>query len=376
MSYNRCASGGGLDTIYAGAQRMSRLTTLLLATFVVIHSHPAAAQARLVLRDSIRLQQRGDVFLSLPAAAAADSAGYLVTDDQEPQVLAFSRRGALLRRYGRKGEGPGEFREAVAAFPYKKDRVIVFSRVPPAAQVFDRASGAFVEEFRLTTPIMSARVVTGRVWIGGNRYATRTGLHRLVLGNDHETDLAPLPGNFENMGPLGGFFPMVSFAVWSDTVLVGFEPSGTLTLLLDDGTVLDTIPIPARRRRGVPDDPSGTLLRFMHTRSYDKVFGLLSALRGMHHNADGTTTLVYFDSRPETPPVTSEMFVSVLSADRTRACVDARVPLHPEAQPTFGFDGDELVVLEQVIEGAEAVPVLKHYRVDTSGCDWIGTKGR
>jgi len=354
---------------------MPRLTTLFLTTLLAFHPHPAAAQAHLLLRDSVRLQQTGDVFLSLPTTVVADSAGYLVVDDQEPQVLAFDRRGKRLRRYGRRGEGPGEFEEVVAAYPYGKSQVIVFSSEPPAAQVFDRASGAFVQRFRLEPPIVSARVVAGQAWIGGNRYTTRTGLRRVVLGDDHAADLGPMPAEFRVGAPLDGIFPMVSFAVWADTVLVGFEPSGTLTLLLDDGTVLDTIPVPVRRRRGVPHDASEQLLRIMHKGPYYDVFGLLSALRGMHHNADGSTTLVYFDSRPEQPPVTSEAYVSVLAADRTRACVDAKVPLHPEAQPAFGFDGDELMVLEQVIEGAEAVPVLKHYRVDVSGCDWIATSG-
>lgn len=353
---------------------MPRLAPLLLIPLLAFHAAPAAGQARLVLRDSIRLEQKGDVFLSMPGAVVADSAGYLVTDEQEPQVLAFNRRGALVRRYGREGDGPGEFRWAVAAYPYEGDRVIVFSQEPPAAQVFDRKSGALVERYRLVPPIMSARVVGRRVWIGGDRYATRTGLRRLVLGDSHETDLAPLPAEFEAGAPLNGTFHMVSFAVWSDTVLVGFEPSSTLTLLLDDGTVLDSVTVPARLRRGVPADASEALLRAMSKGPYYKVFGMLSALRGMHHNADGSTTLVYFDSRPEPPPVTSEIFVSMLSRDRTRACVDAKVPLHAEAQPAFGFDGDDLMVLEQVLEGSEAVPVLKHYQLDVSACHWIATK--
>lgn len=335
--------------------------------------YTAAGQPHLEVRDSIHLEQTVGALLGLPTAVSPDGSGYLVVDAQQPHVFRFDENGRFVQRYGREGEGPGEFKKAAAAIPYGSDQILVFSWSPPAAQAFHRNSAEFIERFDLSLPVENVLVRGDRVWISGPRYASRTGLRVLTLGGDDEAHLAPLPDAFREAGPLGGIFPSVPFAVWGDTVMVGFEPSNSLLLLVDDGSVLDTIDVPIERRRGVPDDATSRLLEAMRSGRYANVFGVLSTLRAVHRNQDGSTTLVHYDHRPEGPPVTSEVYVSVLSPDRQRACVDARVPLGPDSSPAIGFRGDELLVLEQVIEGLEAVPVLRSLRVDVSACSWIST---
>jgi hypothetical protein len=353
------------------ARPMAALRSTLGVFFVgLCLPGPTVAQASLVLLDSIRLEQTSDVFLALPAAVEPDKTGYLVVDAQQPQVFRFGRNGQLTRTYGREGEGPGEFKEAAAAVPFGEEKVLIFSWSPAVAQSFDRSTGGFLERFRIDGPVEKVLLDSDGVWVSGIRYSSRTGLRRFVLGEDRQEYLVSLPAEFVEKGPLGGIFPVVSFALWADTVVVGFEPLNELFLFTRDGTALDTLEVPVRQRRGVPDDPTEALLEAMRRGPYSEVFGVLSRLVAVHRQRDGSIVLVHLDSRPEGPPVTSEAFVTILAPDRQSACVDAVLPLGPAAQPALGFEEDHLLVLEQVLVGLEAVPVLRKFRIDTSVCTW------
>lgn len=312
--------------------------------------------------------------LALPTSVTPDGDGYLIVDAQQAPVLRFDRSGRLTRTYGREGDGPGELREAAAALPWRGDTILVLSWSPSAAQLFQRSSGDFVRRVALDGPIESAELDGTAAWISGARYGDDTGVRRVdLVTGDEGAGVAPLPADFAHGDPLGGIFPMVSFTRWADTLLVGYEPTDQLLVVTVAGAVADTVNVPARARRGVPDDAAAALLDAMRRGPYNRVFGVLSALRAMHRRSDGSTLLVHFDSRPEGPPVTSQAFVTVLSADRTRACVDAPVPLSPEAQPAVGFQGDDLLVLEQVIRGGDAVPVLRRIAVEAGDCAWVPT---
>ncbi len=110
----------------------------------------------------------------------------------------------------------------------------------------------------------------------------------------------------------------------------------------------------------------------LQTGDYFSTFGLFSLARGVHRRPDGSLLLVHADMAGEDPPLHTEtLWVSVIDADRTRACPDARVPLGPESHPVVGFEGDRLLVLEQVLGGGDAVTVLRRIAVDADDCDWI-----
>ena len=158
---------------------------------------------------------------------------------------------------------------------------------------------------------------------------------------------------------------------WADTLLVGFEPLDRLFLVSPARVVVDTTKVPSVNRRGTPERPREALLEALEHGPYPAVFGVLSILRHLHRRGDGSFVLVYADHWPAGPPVTSELFVTVLDSDRTRACVDAGVPLGPDAQPAVGFAGDDLLVLEQVLVGLDVVPVFKRFAIDGSECDWV-----
>ena len=348
------------------------LCVVLLVLTVLILPDRVGAQPRLLPIDTIWLEETANAYLALPSALHPDLDGYLVTDARQAVVLRFTAGGRLVQQYGSEGEGPGEFREAAVALPYDLRDIIVLSWQPPAAQRFDRATGAFVQGYQLTGISHAALVAGDTVWVGGPRYGQDAGVERLILGQRSSVFMAPLPRTFRYGGPVGGIFPHVSLTRWADTLMVGYEPTEYVLLVTQVAGVVETISIPHQRRRGVPDDLEARLLQAMR-RYYPEVFGVLSALRELHRLPDGSTALVHFDSHPETPPVSSDAFLSVLSADRRRACVDAPIPLGPEAHPVVGFKADTILVLEQQVKGLDALAFVARYIVDTSLCTWLPT---
>lgn len=81
------------------------------------------------------------------AALISDSKGNLyVLDNQEQQVNAFSPDGKLLRSYGRKGQGPGEF-QRISRIQIIRDTLWVADNNTTYVTGFDLTSG----KFRTTT---------------------------------------------------------------------------------------------------------------------------------------------------------------------------------------------------------------------------------
>lgn len=377
MTRRRTSGIGGTTTLsLPPAEGCSAARILLSCVLGVLLSSatipiPLMAQPRLVLRDSIVLEQTGESYIAQPLRVTPDDGGYLVVDGQQAQVFRFDPTGKLVQRYGRKGEGPGEFREAAVALPYGPEDIIVFSWLPPAAQIFDRESGEFQTRYDLGSPLEEVAIVGNRVWVSGVRYGTGTSLRRVTLGGGEDAAISLIPSEYVESGPLGGIFHRVPFALWADTLLVGFEPLDRLFLVSPARAVIDTLTIPSVNRRGTPARPREALVEALERGPYREVFAVLSTLREFERRSDGSFVLVYSDHRPAESGVTSELFVTVLDSDRTRACVDASVPLGADAQPAVGFAGNDLLVIEQVLVGLDAVPVLKRFSVDVSACDWL-----
>ena len=69
-------------------------------------------------------------------------------------------------------------------------------------------------------------------------------------------------------------------------------------------------------------------------------------------------------------------FVSILSRDGTKACVDARVPFPGSDWPRITMHGDTLYALDQISSGADstrAQTVVRRYLVRTDKCSWLKT---
>lgn len=347
--------------------------TFRLAALALAPASHLSAQPTVTVLDSIVLEESGDNYLVLPAPVTPDgTGGYLIADYDQPRVLHYGGEGRFIQRYGREGEGPGEWKEARVALPWGDDQVMVFSWDPPAAHAFRRNDGQFVARHSLRTVFESVVVDAGEVWLSGAVYTDRSAVGRTKLGDDEVEPVVGLPEEFEAGGPLGGIFPEMPFVKWADTLLVGFMPLPYLTVTDTQGEELDRFEVPVVRRRGHPGDPGAAIRETLGGGRYPDVFGLFSLTRGIHRRPDGSFLVVHFDLGTDGPPVSTEaMWVSVIDPSRSRACPDGRIPLEEGSHPAIGFEGDLLLVLDQVVRGGDAETVVRRIQVETDDCDWV-----
>ena len=364
---------------FAGAASEGRARVLtrgltLFAMLSWIAASGLSAQPTVTQRDSIVLEESGDDYLILPGPIVPDgTGGYLVADIRQPTVFHYSAEGRLMQRYGRKGEGPGELNEVSAALPWGDEHVLVLSWKPFAAQLFQRSNGSFVERYPLDSFVESATAHDGDLWLSGPHYAGRSAIRRLKLGDSTAEPVVRLPDEYQAGGPAGGIFPGISFARWADTLVVGFQPLQYLIVADTNGEELDRFVVPSRHRRGGVDDPEAAITEVLERGGqYSEIFGLFSLTRGVHRRPDGTFVVVHDDLRAEDPPVSTEaLWVTVVDAARTRACVDGVIPLETGSRPSLGFDGDLVLVLDQVLRRGDGTTVLRRIEVEADGCDWI-----
>lgn len=284
----------------------------------------------------------------------------------------YSAEGRLIRSYGARGQGPGEWEEAQIALPHGDNHVLLLSWKPFAVQRFERSNGRFVERFPLRGYVESAAVEGDELWLSGPHYTPRSAVRRLQLGDDEAQPIVDLPEPYTEGSPVGGMFNSVPFTKWADTLLVVFMPLGDVILADESGRELDRFEVPAVHRRQAPADPAAAIEENLRNGDYFSTFSMFSLARGVHRRPDGSFLLVHGDFSGDEPPLRTEtLWVSVVHRDRARACPDARLSLGPESHPVIAFEDDNLLVLEQVLRGGDAATVLRRIAVETDDCDWV-----
>jgi len=140
-----------------------------------------------------------------------------------------------------------------------------------------------------------------------------------------------------------------------------------------NGEVFDTLDPPFVRRRGVPDD--------IQERFDDLDFAggheVSSTLMGLHRLSDGTTAVFHHDATLEGEQphgtITADIYLTVISADRRAACVDALVPHFKAMRPVHTVVRDTIFLLDRRLNEAEdgLESWVRMYGIDTSQCTWL-----
>lgn len=339
-----------------------------------------------VVVDSVRLDEADTLYLGNPYALAVDpqDGSLYVSDFFADRVFRFRRDGTLVRTYGRPGSGPGEFLTPTLVFVLDARTLAAADDEHARIHLFDRRTGAFLRsvpyEGRLGS---SPPVLLGRtVWMPSHNRGRGSSVLAWDAGGDGVRYLVPLPADYivsaRGLGRYAAFYSMGVLTAWADTLLVGMNGRNELLLAAADGRVLDTVHVPAGRRRGVPDDVRARL-DDDRTAKAREIFRTASILNQAARAPDGSTLLVHHDSdlEGELPGglITARVFASVVSPDRRRACVDAEIPVSRDARPIEGARGDTLFVLDRRITAGERLETwIIAYRLDTRRCDWLPTR--
>lgn len=339
-----------------------------------------------VVVDSVRLDEADTLYLGNPYALAVDpqDGSFYVSDFFADRVFRFRRDGTLARTYGRPGRGPGEFLTPTLVFVLDARTLAAADDEHARIHLFDRETGVFLRsvphEGRLGS---SPPVVLGRtVWMPSHNRGRGSSVLAWEAGGNRMRYLVPLPADYvvsaRGLGRYAAFYSMGVLTAWADTLLVGMNGRNELLLATADGGVLDTLHLPAARRRGVPDDVRARLDDDREASARD-IFRTASILNQAARAPDGSTLLVHHDSdlEGELPGglITARVFASVVSPNRRRACVDGEIPVSQDARPIEGTRGDTLFVLDRRITSGERLETwIIAYRLDTRRCDWLPTR--
>jgi hypothetical protein len=361
------------------------LAALVLATGCGRRGATADAEGPAVRELSrVTLQETPEVYVARPGGVAVDGRGrVLLTDFFQKWIVEFDGSGRFVARYGAPGRGPGEF-NAIGETVLATDSLVGASDYRSRAfHFFDRSSRRYVGSRRMSGHAATGKIVNGTAWLTNVNAKTRLGMSVWPLSGERidersaglppvEANLVPLPAEYIQSEPLRGTYSLAHAAPWADSALVGFAAGPYLVVVDRAGAVLDSVAVPVARRRGIPDGIVQDLDRSRFNAA--ALFQRLSGLYGLSRTANGHFVAVHID--PELHGgnrITGRLFVSLLSPDRRRACVDREIPVSQVSQPVVTLRGDSVFVVEQHLQGESGSTTVTTYRVTPEGCAWLPT---
>lgn len=337
------------------------------------------AGLRLVLADSVVLQEPDSVALGRFAYVTREPDGaILLSDFGQGRLLRYAPDGRLVSVIGRKGGAPGEFGRAGLARPLAGDSLLAV--VDPSRSylsLLDRRTGTFVRG--QVVPFLDV----GQTWtprgdtaVFGLQPSTSL-VGRWNWRTGEVVELGQVPPSVAGAGLYYFQYGRVEAVPHGDGYLVQVPTVPGLQLLGRDGQLTGTVAVPAVRRRGTPDD----LLERHRQDAAGATRFLGSVAIALDHLPSGNIAVVAadLDVVREQPREYGNVrfFLSVVSADLERACVDAAIPFESDAiDPWPSFAGGRLVVTTRRLVGDDAVrTVVRTYEIDDEHCDWLPTGG-
>ena len=331
----------------------------------------ATPQLRLV--RTVTLHETDSSFIGSPSALWLGAHGaFFIADRFHKTVFRIDSAGAITASFGRPGPGPGELESPLQLIGLGDSALGVVDETKRAIEIFSLSDGTFKRARRYDGSVMSVAVDGPRVWMGGIGPRYGRGVKQWDLASDSITYLVPLPGPYTRNGGLANFFYNVGVVPKGDKLVVGYSADRAILVTNRDGALVDSFAVPAIHRRGEPVDlekrvdPKADM-------EFGQIVALTSVLFQIGLQADGALVFVHFDYG-FTPPrtITTKAFISVVSSDLSRACVDAELPQEDPAVIPIAFQGDTLfTALQRVGQNQRAETSLMGYLVDTSNCDWV-----
>jgi hypothetical protein len=248
----------------------------------------------------VEMEENERVINVTPRVTLDSRGGYLVADGREAQVRRYGEDGTLMQVVGRKGNGPGEFRDLVGVHRLADGRIVV-AGMGGRISVFDE-SGRKLLRTRESglMPLYESAVLAGpRLLLAG-----RGGTGGTSLVHVYDVDAGTLERSFMNVprhdpgqAAAYAFAGSADAAARGDTIAAVFALSDSVYLFDPRGTRLGTIAIPFQRFRRLtrPMPVTGTAEDF---RAWSETF---SAVSQLHWLPDGSFLVQYYDMKGVEP---------------------------------------------------------------------------
>lgn len=321
----------------------------------------------------VTLSETGTIYVGRPAGLAVDpfDGSLYVADGIAARVLRFAADGQLLRTYGGPGAGPGELRDP-GAIAVAGDTVLVVDQGNQRVTRFGRPDGSFVGSARFGGVATSIQAYHGHLWFGGLNLDRGTSLAVWLPGERELRPLGTVPAEFTRSQPLAGIYTGVEVSLWGDTVVAGYMGLNRLTVFRTDGTPIRSISVPVRARKG--EMPN--VVRAMEHLDFPAQFSANSALFRMARLPSGNLALVHYDQSIDGDLITARVYLTLLSPDFSRACVDREIPVTHDAQPYTAFRGDTLFVVQQEVRGEKSAAFVDRWVIDELACPGVPARSR
>lgn len=342
-----------------------------------------------VLMDSVLLDEPDSLENFLPLRTQAMTADGELLLETGTAIVQFDRAGRLVRVMGRRGHGPGEFirissigllagDSLLAAVDARRGRIVVFGlkdggvrrevvlRAPfyPDQQWVVRGDTVVMPGKLDKQPFTTWITTTDSVWHWGSAPAIY-GTSLAAYSQGGEPSIAPHDGGW----------------------LALFPADPSLYLLNREGEAVGRVVPPADRRLGVPSDVAAQVAAIAKTEGFHFAASLALAIRRLK---SGQYLVVYLDADTELLPNVYDpssggigvaysnvrYWVTLLSPDLSRACVDGLVPLQVDNILAPFFRDDTLYFVARRVDGADHLrSVLYSYRIVEADCRWVPTGG-
>lgn len=263
-----------------------------------------------------------------------------VSDAFWDSVLEFNSAGEPVRRFGRHGLEPGELQGA-GAIEVTDSLVIVDDALSGVLSAFRREDGGLLHRHE-HGQLVSSLTSFGEGLLVGARGMDGVGA-AAYWPNWHEgwSPFAPLPPDLVGEPTLAQVFHGTYVAIGPGGIAVGHSGSGWVYDYEYNLVPIDSLFLPSRDRLGVPTGKPGKR----------PTIAQRSALFFLGRLHNGALVLVHHDLDVDGRRMTGVAYVSVVSADRRRACIDTRLPLTLELGLGYDMVGDTLAILARSSEG-------------------------
>lgn len=328
----------------------------------------------LVEADSVPLGAYSSFFLRSPRGDV------MINDMQQARLIQFDPTGAFRRTIGTRGEGPGEFQLPGPLGVLPGDTTLmVFDVNRQRASIFDLSTGEYLSG--LAVPFQDV----GTNWtVDGTDLvmainASNAIMARWRIGSAAMEAVGEVPAHMLNKVGARMAYGRSEVVVTDSLVLVLLPTEPGVNVHNRAMQYLGYVPVMAVRREGEPADLATRQRAFGRDASD---LSIASSTVGFHRLQSGMIVLVHLDMTVRagegrgTRADDFRLYVTLLSEDLSKACIDGSVNIRTDVAPIPSFVGDTMFVLSRQVQGDDRVrSVVYAVVIDSSSCDWTPTGG-
>lgn len=353
--------------------KIARFATRAIGTATaVLTLQTQQLSAQLVLRqiDRVDIKETDAVIVARLAPMTVGPRGDIFESDPfEGRVIQIASNGAIVRTFGRKGEGPGELTRP-SSVAILADSLFVRSNM--RISVYAIATGKFVRSFNSTLGSYAILKFVDNQLMGLS-VDPKTLTPVTVLSPSGETVRTEgvLPAIVHENPKLAGAAVQLAVATRGDDVWGANEFTQSLVRWKRGTTVaVEELKLPVVKRRGVNPDLYLQMLRDPAKAAsliYNHSFPM--ALSYINNDVLGLVTLD--PTMSDKGVFSGPHHLTLIDTKTKRVCADVPVPVEINPVPQLALKADTLITLEQgSSQGSDVVTYMRRFKIELKQCAW------